>query len=51
MDESYKEVYFHMYCVNCKHREVKNTDEPCNECLSNPINLYSHKPVCFEKKT
>lgn len=50
MDEQYKEVYFHEYCVKCKHEKVENVDEPCNECLDNPINLYSHKPVKFEEK-
>lgn len=50
--EEYKEVYFHEYCKNCKHY-VKGdmVKEPCNECLSEPINLYSHKPVKFEEKS
>lgn len=51
MDEQvYKEVYFHQYCKSCKHKDVKDTDEPCNECLDNPTNLYSHKPVNWAKK-
>lgn len=50
MDQEYKEVYFNLYCKTCKHRETSNTDEPCNECLSNPINLYSHKPVMWAEK-
>ena len=48
--QSYKEVYFHVYCPSCKHVKIKNTEEPCNECLSNPTNLNSHKPVKYEKK-
>lgn len=48
--EPNKEVYFHEYCKTCKHKEVKNTEDPCNECLSNPTNLYSHKPVKYEEK-
>ena len=48
--EGFKEVYFHNYCKSCKHKPVKDTDEPCNECLSEPINLYSHKPVKYEEK-
>lgn len=47
MDQNYKEVYFDQYCVTCKH---KDTDDPCDECLHNPVNLYSHKPVNWEKK-
>lgn len=46
----YKEVYFMEYCKKCKHRKVKNTEEPCDECLSEPTNLHSHKPVKFEEK-
>lgn len=49
MDDEYKEVYFDRYCETCKHRELKDTDEPCNECLENPINLHSHKPVMWEE--
>ena len=49
-DQSYKEVYFHEYCKTCKHRSVKNNEEPCDECLSEPTNLNTHKPVNYEKK-
>lgn len=48
-DELYKEVYFHKYCKTCKHEKVKQEDEPCNTCLEDPVNLYSHKPVKYEK--
>lgn len=51
MDEEYlKEVYFYKYCATCKHREKKNTDEPCNECLDNPYTYATHKPVKWEEK-
>lgn len=51
MDEqAYKEVYFYEYCKTCKYRAVKNVDEPCNECLSEPTNLNTHRPVKYEKK-
>ena len=48
-DEQYKEVHYHEYCKTCKHREVSNEDTPCDECLSEPINLYSHKPIKWEE--
>ena len=48
--QSYKEVYFHEYCEKCKHKELEETEEPCNECMTEPINLDSHKPVRYEKK-
>ena len=46
----YKEVYFGNFCKKCKHFDVKDNEEPCEECLDNPINLHSHKPVKFEEK-
>lgn len=49
MDE-YKEVYFDKYCKTCKYKKKKDTEEPCDECLDNPINLNSHRPVNWEEK-
>lgn len=45
-----KEVVFHQYCPTCKYYALSGTEEPCNECLSNPINEDSHKPVKWEEK-
>ena len=47
MEDGYKEVYFEKYCQTCEYKEVKEKDDPCDECLSNPTNLYSHKPVNY----
>ena len=49
-DNAYKEVYFHKYCKTCKYSKNKDTDEPCDDCLSETVNLYSHKPVYWEAK-
>lgn len=46
----YKEVYFMDYCKKCKHEKLKETEEPCSECLAEPTNLHSHKPVRYEEK-
>lgn len=43
-----KIVRFDSYCHICKHKDVKETDDPCNECLTEPVNEYSHKPVRFQ---
>ena len=45
-----KIVDFDKYCPTCKHKEVKDKEgeEPCEECLSSPTNLDSHKPVKYE---
>ena len=50
MDERYKEVYFNLYCEKCEYKDVPVKDGPCDECLENPINLYSHKPVNYKEK-
>lgn len=50
MEDYYKEVYFDKYCKTCKYEKTKETDDPCNECLSEPSNLYSHKPVSWTEK-
>ena len=46
----YKEVYYNEYCKKCVHEKEKGYDTPCEECLDNPINLHSHKPVNFKEK-
>lgn len=50
MDEGYKEVYFNQYCSLCKHKDCPEENDPCDECLSNPVNANSHKPVKYEEK-
>lgn len=50
MEDVYKEVYFDQYCKNCKYEDLKESDDPCDECLNEPVNLYSHKPVKWEEK-
>lgn len=50
IDDGMKEVYFDQYCKTCKHEKVLEVDTPCDECLSNPVNQYSHKPVKYEER-
>ena len=50
MDEGYKEVYFGQYCSLCKYKDCSEENDPCDECLSNPVNASSHKPVKYEEK-
>ena len=50
MEDNYKEVYFGEYCKTCKYFKMNETDEPCDDCLNNPVNLDSHKPVRYKKK-
>lgn len=48
-NEGYKEVYFDQYCKTCQHKDKKESADPCCECLYEPSNLNSHKPVRWEK--
>ena len=48
--QAYKEVYFHEYCKSCKYVKLNGTEELCAECLSEPLNWNSHKPVKYEEK-
>ena len=49
-DLHYKEVYFDQYCSSCKYSDLEEENEPCNTCLANPENEYSHKPVYWKPK-
>lgn len=43
-----KEVYFDQYCKSCKHRGLKESKDPCNDCLAESSNTNSHKPMNYE---
>lgn len=50
-NDGMKEVYFNQYCSKCKHVAVEEGEDPCHDCLNEPVNQYSHKPVMFEENT
>lgn len=50
MDSSDREVYFGQYCKTCEHFDKMEEQEPCDECLGEPVNTDSHKPVRWEEK-
>lgn len=45
------EVDYVTYCPKCKNFKVLETDEPCNQCLTECAREGSKKPVKFEEKT
>lgn len=49
MEDRYKEVCFGQYCESCRHRDKLENEYPCDECLEEPINLYTNKPVRYEE--
>jgi len=47
----YKEVRFDKYCDICAHKEkLTEYGSICDECLGEPLNLHSVKPVNWEEK-
>lgn len=49
-NDGMKEVYFEKYCPKCKHTDCKESEDPCFDCLDEPVNQYSHKPVYYEER-
>lgn len=50
MDSNYKEVFYDQYCHRCEHSEKTELEDPCFDCLDEPVNMDSHKPVYFEER-
>ena len=50
MIDDLKIVEYDKFCQNCKYKKTTANDEPCEECLSNPVNINTHKPVNYEEK-
>ena len=46
----YKIVEFDKYCPTCRWKNRSEHFSICNECLTNPARIDSHKPECYEKK-
>ena len=44
-----KLVDYNLYCSKCKHKDNKESEDPCYECLTIPVNEDSHKPRQFEE--
>lgn len=45
-----KIVYFDEYCKTCKYEKTDESDDICNDCLDEPVNEDSHKPVNWKEK-
>lgn len=51
MNEQFdKEVRFDIYCKSCVYKNLKETDDPCNDCLDHPSNSNTAKPVWYRGK-
>lgn len=49
MENEYKEVYFSKFCKTCENFLKMEEEEPCSECIKEPVNLNSHKPVKWKE--
>lgn len=36
------------FCNHCVNKELSESEDPCDDCLNNFVNSYSHKPVHFK---
>lgn len=45
MEYKDKIVEFHEWCHKCKFYKLPENDEPCETCLTDSVNEYSHKPT------
>lgn len=43
-----KIVLFDIYCKTCKYKDYPEAALPCHDCLNNPSNVDSHKPLFYE---
>lgn len=44
-----KEVYFGQYCSKCEYKNRPENANPCWDCLAEPVNTDSHKPLYFKE--
>jgi hypothetical protein len=43
-------VDYETYCATCKHRDDDAFLDPCNDCLNEPVNADSKKPVYWSER-
>ena len=51
MNENYKEVNYYEFCKKCKHYNLNEVKDPCNDCLGEFAREGTEKPLYFEEKT
>ena len=42
-------VDFEKHCKTCKYKDLEEKYDPCNDCLDNPVNTNSSKPVYYKE--
>ncbi len=50
MNDDLMFVDFEKYCNSCKHKDLDERKDPCNECLGVPARQGTEKPEKWEIK-
>lgn len=50
MEQQKRIVDFEKYCKTCEYYDLKETKDPCNDCLGEGANDDSRKPVYYKEK-
>jgi hypothetical protein len=48
MESKDKFVDFQKYCKTCEHQSKSESEDPCWDCLTNPVNTNSQRPVNYK---
>ena len=48
MEHSHEKIVNFAYCKFCVNRNQPETFEECADCLANPVNIDSQRPVRFK---
>ena len=49
METQDKIVEFDKWCHKCHYYDTEETEEPCNDCLTDTVNTNSHRPSHFKE--
>ena len=48
MDQSHEKIVNFAYCKFCEHKNEPESSEACSDCLENPVNIDSQRPIRFK---
>lgn len=43
-----REINFHDKCPTCRHKDISETEEPCNDCVGHPIGYETSTPLRYD---
>ena len=48
MEQSHEKIVRFELCNYCEHKNRPEYEEPCSDCLDNPVNVDSVRPIHFK---